>query len=160
MYEIIICPLRKLYQFAEDGDMSEVAVLAVSSYGIRKDKLSGFCATHCMNFSDIVDEGSADAFCASTADNVAEYVRTLPRNLDALFVCCDSGESRSTAMAAAVMRYNRMDEMVIWRNPHYHPNPLVYTLLCEAFGIHVSEKEVKKLCEINDNALKNAIGKR
>lgn len=160
MYEIIICPLRKLYQFAAEGDMREVAVLAVSSYEIRKDKLVGFCAQHCMNFSDIVDANNVDSFTADTAKTIVAFVRTLPENIDTLFVCCDSGESRSTAMAAAVMRYNRMDEMFIWKNPHYHPNPLVYTLLCEAFGIHVSEKEVKKLCEINDNALKNAIGKR
>ena len=47
MYEIMICPIKKLYRYAEDGDMSDVAVLAVSSYDIRMDKLRVFCKTLC-----------------------------------------------------------------------------------------------------------------
>lgn len=31
MFEIIICPIKQLYMLAKDGDMSDVAVVAVSS---------------------------------------------------------------------------------------------------------------------------------
>lgn len=32
MYEIIFSPVKRLYQYALDGEMSNIAVLAVSSY--------------------------------------------------------------------------------------------------------------------------------
>lgn len=38
MYDIIVCSLKRLYRFAEDGDMRDVAVLAVSSYDINRKK--------------------------------------------------------------------------------------------------------------------------
>lgn len=41
-YEIMIRPIKQLYQYAEDGDMSDVGVLAVSSYDINVDKLKMF----------------------------------------------------------------------------------------------------------------------
>ena len=153
----MICPIRQLYQYAEDGDMSDVAVLAVSSYDINEDKLKTFGRTLCMNFADITDSTESSAFNREIADEIAAYVKSLPAQLDTLFVCCDSGESRSTAMSAAIMRYNGMDEMKIWRNPHYHPNPLVYKLLCYAFGIQVSDEEVAEKVAINNKALSDAI---
>ena len=55
------------------------------------------------------------------------------------------------------MRYNGIDEMKIWKNPHYHPNPLVYKLLCYAFEIQVSDKEIAEKVTINNKALSDAI---
>ena len=142
MYEIIICPVKQLYQRAEDGDMSDVAVLAVSSYEINTDKLNIFADALCLNFADTANPTGESAFNKTTAKNIADYVKSLPVGLDSLFVCCDAGESRSTAMAAAIMRFNGLDEMKIWKNPHYHPNLLVYSLLCEALGVAASESEL------------------
>lgn len=157
MYEIMICPIKKLYRYAEDGDMSDVAVLAVSSYDIRMDKLRAFCGTLCLNFADITQVSAPSAFTKDTARKIAAYVKELPARLDTLFVCCDSGESRSTAMSAAIMRYNGMDEMKIWKNPHYHPNTLVYSLLCEALGVPVSETELQEKHRISEKAFSDAI---
>lgn len=157
MYEIMICPIKKLYRYAEDGDMSDVAVLAVSSYEINMDKLRVFCKTLCLNFADITKASATSAFKKETAQKIAAYVKELPAQLDTLFVCCDSGESRSTAMSAAIMRYNGMDEMKIWKNPHYHPNTLVYSLLCEALGVPVSEAELQEKHRISEKAFSDAI---
>ncbi len=110
MFEIIICPIKRLYELSEDGDMSDVAVLAVSSYDIDETKLKVFCKTLCLSFADITDNVSPLAFKKDTAEKIADYVKSLPKQLDTLFVCCDSGESRSTAMSAAIMRYCGMDE--------------------------------------------------
>lgn len=159
MYEIIICPIKKLYLCAEDGDMSDVAVLAVSSYDIKMDKLKVFCKTLCLNFADITQAFAPCAFTKNTAQRIAAYVKELPARLDTLFVCCDSGESRSTAMSAAIMRYHKMDEMKIWKNPHYHPNPLVYSLLCEALGVPASDAEVQEKLRINEKAFSDAVNR-
>lgn len=137
--------------------MSEVAVIATSSYEINQDKLSGFNATLCMCFDDITDAKNPRAFNSKIADKIADFVKNLPKELDSLFVCCDSGESRSTAFAAAISRYNGLDESSIWRNPHYHPNPLVYSLLCNALGVEVSREEIENKLQINRKAFLDAI---
>ncbi len=157
MYEIIICPIKQLYQYADDGDMSDVAVLAVSSYDINMDKLRVFGKTLFLNFADITDGAESSAFKKDIAEKIADYVKELPAQLDTLFVGCDSGESRSTAMSAAIMRYNGVDEMTVWKNPHYHPNTLVYSLLCEALGVPVSEVELQAKHWTNEKALSDAI---
>jgi len=159
MYEIMICPIKQLYQYAEDGDMSEVAVLAVSSYDINKDKLKAFGKTLCLSFADITDSSESSSFNMEIAMEIATYVKDLPAQLDTLFVCCDSGESRSTAMSAAIMRYNGMDEMLIWKNPHYHPNTLVYSMLCDALGVPVSKVELQAKHWTSEKALSDAINK-
>lgn len=157
MYEIIICPLKRLYQYAEDGDMTDVAVLAVSSYGINKDKLKVFTSTLCLEFADVTDNTNPSAFSDDIAKKIAIYINALPKELDTLFVCCDSGESRSTAMTAAILRYNGLDDMKIWKNPHYHPNPLVYKLLCKALGVNATEGEVNDRLRINELAFVKSI---
>lgn len=156
-YEIMICPLKFLYQYAADGDMSNVAVLAVSSYDIDEEKLNGFRSTLFLNFADVICSTDPSAFSKTTAERIAEYIKGLPTELDSLFICCDSGESRSTAIAAAIMRYNGFQEMDIWTNPHYHPNRLVYKLLCDALGLRVTDKEIDERISINNKALTDAI---
>ena len=157
MFEIIICPIKQLYMLAEDGDMSEVAVLAASSYDINWEKLSVFKQKLCLNFNDVRNDSEHNAFTKDASTQIAKFVRSLPKNMDTLFVCCDSGESRSTAMAAAIMRHTGIDELKIWRNPHYHPNPLVYKLLCDAFGIPVLDEDVAERIAVNNKALSDAI---
>lgn len=157
MYEIIICPLKKLYQIVLDGDFSKSALIAVSSYEIRKDKLTPLNKALFMNFADITNKTNPDAFSQATAERIAEYLKSIQNDIDTLFICCDSGESRSTAMAAAIMRYNNTDEMQIWKNPEYHPNPLVYKLLCKALGIETTDEEIKSLTDINETAFRDSI---
>ncbi len=155
MYHIQICPIKKLYQIAADAELSEVAVLAVSSYAIDADKLQG-CHSQSLHHFDDVTAGH-NAFGAAAAEKIKNFVLSLPGELDTLFVCCDSGESRSSAMAAAIMRFYGIDEMKIWKNPRYHPNRLVYKTLCEAFGISVPDDELSGLLAVNEKALSDAI---
>ena len=159
MYEIQICPIKKLYMIAEDADMNDVAVIAVSSREIHKEKFDEFFSALCFNFDDIVATGTTTSFNNDIAKEIAQYVKKLPASLDTLFVCCDFGQSRSAAMAAAIMRYNGLDDMKIWKDPNYCPNPLVYKLLCLAFGINVTDDELAKKRNENEKALYNVINK-
>lgn len=157
MYEIMICPIKQLYNCAEDGDMSDVAVLAVSSYDINQDKLKFFCYSLCLNFADVTSSADRSAFSNGDAEKIADFIKGLSGQMDTLFVCCDSGESRSTAMAAAIMRYHGLDEKKIWENPHYQPNTLVYSMLCDALGVPVSEDELQAKHWTSEKALSDAI---
>ncbi|MBQ9922183.1 MAG: hypothetical protein IJO52_08345 [Clostridia bacterium] len=78
-------------------------------------------------------------------------------DFEKLYVCCDSGESRSSAMAAAILRYYGGSDRAVWKNPHYHPNTLVYTEQMEAFGFKVGKWRLKYLGYINRKALRKAI---
>jgi len=157
MYRIEICPLKRLYQIDKELDKSRAAVLAVSSYAIKTELLSGFVSLLTMQFADTTVERSMDAFDLQKAKEIKAFVDALPSRVDTLFVCCDSGESRSTAMAAAILRYLKLDEWVIWKNSHYHPNPLVYSRLCAAFGIRVWKYGLRRRVKCSENAFRNAI---
>ncbi len=157
MYEIHICPVKRLYDIAAEADLSDCAALLVSSYDIHLEKLHPLCRIAVFHFADVSDPQAADALRADTAQTIAAFVERLPPGLDTLFVCCDSGESRSAAMAAALLRRRGENERRIWQNPHYHPNPLVYRRLCAAFGLAVSEAELNALAALNRDALRRTI---
>lgn len=155
MYSIEICPVRKLYAIAAEADLSECAAIVVSSYDINMDKLQGIANLLTMNFDDVSAEQS-NSFNDEQAGKMQAFVDSLPNNIDTLFVCCDSGESRSPAIAAAIMEHNGIDHMAIWKNPKYHPNPYVCAMLCTAFEVSEVEQEVKTWVEVNNKAFKDA----
>ncbi len=157
MYHIEICPVKRLYAIAREADLQDCCAIVVSSYDIRQEQLQGLGRLLALHFDDIVSGGQGRAFGQEEADRVARFVRSLPAQLDTLFVCCDSGESRSSAMAAAILRAGGRDEMKIWENPHYHPNPLVYSLLSGALGVEAGPTEVEEKIAINREALSKAI---
>ncbi len=157
MYEIQICPLRKLYDIAADADLQDCAALCVSSYSIDRERLSGLGAVTLHYFHDITEERDPHALRPEDAMGIASFIRRLPGGLDTLFVCCDSGESRSSAIAAAILRAKGRDDRHIWENPHYHPNPMVYQRICSAFGLVIPKTEIEELQRVNDMALKQAI---
>lgn len=57
MYEIMICPIKQLYNYADEGDMGDVAVLAVSSYEINQDKLINFGYNHVADVPRLLGGG-------------------------------------------------------------------------------------------------------
>ena len=144
MYEIEVCPVKKLYDIAYDGDMSQVSAIVISSYEVKKDLLCGFQSLLVLHFADTEDGTRQDCFDEKRADEIADFVNSLPEDTDTLFVCCDRGESRSAAVAAAILRYNDENEYALWDNPAYHPNPLVYRLTRLAFLSYEVEKRVER----------------
>ncbi len=156
MYDIQIYPIKILYRIAEEADLSECAAIVSSSYEADRSRLNGFLKLLLLAFDD-VGEGGNNAFNADLANEVRIFLDSLPDNTDTLFVCCDYGESRSAAMAAAIMRYKGADEMKVWRNPKYHPNVLVYGTLCEALGVPISHKEISEREEISRKAFRGEL---
>ena len=77
--------------------------------------------------------------------------------MDTIYCSCDAGESRSPAVAAAVMRYLGMDDMKIWKNLHYHPNMLVFVMLSAGLGNEISDEERDYLIFTNQTAFRNAL---
>lgn len=151
-FKIEIHPLKWLYYNLENDDRTCCAIIA-SSYDVRVDKLAKLKSKLILSFNDIVDSSNANSFNRSLAEKMHSYISNLQSDIEVLYVCCDSGESRSSAIAAAITRFYDEDDSDVWSNPHYCPNPLVYKLLCEELGVAMTGKELENKITLNNNAL-------
>lgn len=151
---IRVCPIKQLYTTAKLLDRNVAAVLCTTN-PVSKIKLEGIQFCH-ISFSDITDSKRFDAFKKEKADRIRKFIDGL-EDVSELYICCDSGESRSAAIAAAVLRYYGRNEMAVWANVRYHPNPYVYHLQCQAFGLSSSKVRALLLSKYNKYLFKKQI---
>lgn len=155
-----IYPLKKLLierKFIEEESALPIAAILCSSYEISLEKLDWIERKLLLNFEDISNPKNGRAFTVSQANEVRRFVDALSSSLERLYVCCDGGVSRSSAIAAAIYRYIGYDEMIIWKNPYYHPNTLVYELMCRAFDLKNSKWRTTYLHRINERVFSDTI---
>ena len=110
-----------------------------------------------LPFADVTNAHRPDAFHASDAHALVQFVYSLPDRVTDLYICCHRGESRSAAVAAALMLASGTSDRTIWNDPHYHPNPLVFSILCRAFGIFMPSPLVRLRTYRSRRALHRAI---
>ncbi len=108
-------------------------------------------------FSDVDSADSLGSFNMEHAERIVQFLKGLPREVTDLYICCAAGESRSPAIAAAILRASRRSDIDVWLNPYYHPNILVYQTLCRAFGIENSPQDMEKLILLNKEAFRAAL---
>lgn len=153
--DIQICPVKILYQLLKRGIAGKCGAVISSSSDIDQSKL-GPIPYIARRYEDLDYECAGRSFSEADAAAVAEFVKGLGQ-LDTLYFCCDAGESRSPAAAAAVMRYVGLDDMPVWQNPRYHPNMLVFSLLAEALDVPVSDEDRDLRFYTNQKAFRDAI---
>lgn len=93
------------------------------------------------------------------AKKIHDFINTIDFNKYKLYICCDSGESRSATVACAILRKYKENENMIWKDYNYHPNILVYDILCKEFGLRNSKLRLKYKKYINKKALRDKINK-
>ena len=152
---IHIYPIKGL---TEDmlGDTTHSALIACSSRVSRLAKAlfaDNFCAVH---FLDTIDQDVEGAIKREHADTIKDFLFNLSEEITDLYISCDGGDSRSPAIAAAVMRLIGRDERRVWRNPYYTPNILVYFVLCESFGVPVMWDDALEQRQINEESYRLA----
>lgn len=155
---IKICSIKKLKYIFDDVDCTTVGAILCSSYHIYKSEFESLNSFIAFGFDDIFVVGES-SFNSKIANDIKNYVDGLSKQIEILYVFCDSGESISTALAAAITRYIGEKDWYIWNNPQYHPNLLVYRIQCEVFGLKISKLKIRRLVHANDIALKRAIKK-
>lgn len=85
-----------------------------------------------VNFMD-ANENHPYAFDLEDANAIIDFVNeAIERNISEFYICCDAGESRSPAIAAALLEAYNQDSDYIWNDNAYHPNKYVYKLMKEA----------------------------
>ena len=154
---IRICPIKGLYQILAEGTAGNCGAMISSASGIDAAKFRGIPYVF-RQYEDLDYECPGRSFSRVEAAAFADFVKNL--EADTLYCCCDAGESRSPAVAAAVMRYFGLDDMQVWQNPHYHPNMLVFAMLADALGAAVSDEEKDFRFYTNRKAFRDALRKQ
>lgn len=155
--EIQALSIKKAREELKDCDANCVKVIIASSYEEditnipQENKLR-------LQFDDVTKEGN-HAFNCRLAKEIHQFVDKIDFAKQPLYVCCDSGVSRSSAIAVAILRKQKQSEDTIWKNCNYHPNLLVYQKLCEEFGIKNTRWSLRRKERINLQALKKQIAK-
>ena len=153
---IHICPIKWLYQTLAEGPTGKCGAIISSSSKIDTAKLFGIFYVF-RQYEDLDYECPGRSFSQMDATAFADFVKNL--EADVLYCCCDAGESRSPAVAAAVMRFLGLDDMQVWENPHYHPNMLVFEMLANTLGVAISDQEKDFRFYTNRKAFRDAIRK-
>ena len=153
--EIRICPGTILLRMIADGRCGNCAAILSSSYP-QKTRSMGDVPHIFRQYDDLDREVAHRSFSREDAEAYSEFIRNLPE-VDYLYCCCDAGESRSPAIAAAILRYYGQDDEYIWKNPRFHPNMLVFQRMTESLGIPVPDEEMDRLIYISDKAFANEI---
>jgi len=154
---IRICPIKRLYRILAEGDTDNCGAIISSALEIDAEKVQ--CIPYAFRqYEDLDYESPGRSFSKADAAALADFVKNL--EVELLYCCCDAGESRSPAVAAAVMRYFGLDDMQVWKNPRYHPNMLVFEMLADALGAAVSDAEKDFRFYTNRKAFQDAIRKQ
>ncbi len=132
--EMQIMPIKKLCSlFEKKPSCSGAIVIICSRNEFDKSCLKAFDAYLVLEIDDTLMEESRYAFKERDGETVKSFLEE-NKDFEKLFVCCDSGESRSTALAAAILKHFGKSDREIWENPYFHPNMLVYRNQLRAFG--------------------------
>lgn len=154
--DIRICPVKSLYRLLAEENTHRCAAIISSTDGIHEDKLSAIPYIF-RQYADLDYECPGRSFSQADAAAIAVFLARKEKEIDLLYCCCDAGESRSPAVAAAVLRFLGRDDLPIWRSPHYHPNMLVFSMLAEALGVAVSDEETDYRFYTNQKAFRDAL---
>lgn len=144
---IHIMPVRQFLQL-DNLPVASAAIISSSEYLDASRIPIPFAYADYMDF----DYESPRSFTELQASEFAEFIKPMKHNVTDLFVCCDAGESRSPAIAAAIHRWLGQHDHHIWRNPKYHPNVLCFKRMADAFDIQVADEEIDTLIYTNRTA--------
>ena len=154
---IVICPIKRLYQILKERGADGAVAIISSSYG-APDPTILWDLPHVYAIYRDIDYESPGAFLEDHATHFAELIKNITPEIETLYCCCDAGQSRSPAVAAAVGRYFGIDMLnSVWRNPNYSPNIMVFEKMSRALGIEVSDEELDMLQQESRQAFRKAI---
>ncbi len=149
--DIKIMSIKGYMSFGNPSSAS--AAIMLSSYP-EPEKLNG---RHLfLSVDDVVNPVRTKAFRTEDAERIAYFVSSV-QPISTLYVCCDGGVSRSSAVAAALLYAKHGNDDSIWRDARYHPNRLVYEVMRSALGRPCEMGEVDAKRAESDAALARKI---
>ena len=135
MFQIRISPLtQEMLEMAERGAPPRQALISIMDHS--RDCSERYPAPRVLRLCFDDAEGADRRqvlISAEQAEAICAFVLRCRDEIDLLIVHCTQGASRSAAVAAAVLRGLGEDDRLIWDDPRYCPNRLVYSVVCAAF---------------------------
>ena len=153
--ELRVTSIKEAKRNLRTLNLSNVKAIIISSYNDDIEIIPSK-NTLLIEFDDL-NYQSQNSFNKNLARKIKEFIDKIDFAKNKLYICCDSGESRSSAVAACILRKYGEDENVIWKDNSYHPNILVYRILCEELGLKNSRIRLRYKAYINNKALQNKI---
>ncbi len=150
-----IMPIKKMMEWVNTCEKTNVAVLVASSYDVDYVKLPSNCVAQV--FDDLDREVAGRSLTQEQAHAYASYVQSLAANIDVIVCACNAGESRSAALCAALCEYYDVNSDWIWDSPHYHPNMYVFDLFTKELGVEVADVRKEELFFRNSKAFTTTI---
>lgn len=150
--QLHILPIKSFLRL----DMADRPAAAVISTALDIDEKKIACPYVLAEYMDF-DYASRRSFSPEQAAAFAAFVRGLSPDTKELYVCCDAGESRSAAIAAAIHRWLGQSDSYIWESPKYHPNVLCFCRMLEALQIPITDGELDILIYTNRNAFRKGL---
>lgn len=150
--KILIMSRRAIEKMAEQAFPDNTAVISIADYGDEFAVLKNAPAyVHRIAFDDvdndvIVDElgtNGTDAeieavekkyhmFSREQAAAIAEFYASIGDKAELLICQCEHGQSRSAAVAAAILEYKSKRGINIFADDRYYPNKVVFRRVLEA----------------------------
>lgn len=135
MFQIRVSPLtQEMLEMAERGAPPRQALISIMDH--NRDCSARYPAPRVLRLCFDDAEGADRRqvlISAEQAEAICAFVLRCRGEIDLLTVHCTQGASRSAAVAAAVLRGLGEDDRLIWDDPRYCPNRLVYSVVCAAF---------------------------
>ena len=99
---------------------------------VSGDKVYEYIITNCPSDVNDIIAAEKDLLCDKDAERIVEFSKKYKDKL--LIIHCDAGISRSSGIAAAILRHYTGDDAEIFDNYSYDPNMWCYFKTLKAFG--------------------------
>lgn len=151
---IHIMPIKQFLQM-DTTPYTSVAVISSSAYVDQTQIPCPYILQEYMDF----DYASSRSLSTEQALAFANFLKNTDKGITDIYVCCDAGESRSPAIAAAIHRWFAQSDRHVWESAIYHPNVLCFCRMMEALNLSITDEEIDVLIQTNRYAFKMAMQK-
>lgn len=153
--EVKVSSIKRAQEELKNCNTENVKLIIASSYEKNIDDVKNENKL-ILHFDDVTSVRN-NSFNKSIAKQINTFISQIDFNKEKLYVCCDSGVSRSSAIAAAILRKYKKNENTIWKNYNFQPNILVYKILCDELNLKNYPMRLQHKVNINRKALKRKI---
>lgn len=128
-----VCPAHSVAD-----DINDDCQYIIISSGNQYDDLSEKENVLILHFADTEVKTKDDAVRESDTEKIFSFLENC--RYEDVFISCDEGQSRSPAVAAALLKCAGHDDSFIWESEEYRPNLLVYYSILKYYNSKNEDK--------------------
>ena len=135
--KIEVMSRQKAKMFSKYSHNEKIAVISISDCDktfphLDNNPQNGILFQCKLHFDD-VESGGSNCITDKDAVRIASFVNSIKDKADLLIVHCEAGISRSSGVAAAIMKFLHNNDTPIFNNTLFCPNMTCYRKILDAF---------------------------